>query len=198
MLEGCFKYYKGCQACQRFGKIQIVPASAMNSIIKPWLLRGWGMDMIGKINPPSSKVRDPPNPPAAVIHCRRRTFTQSAVGMASGHRGWAGLGWDGLMTRWRRLGPACGLRRTVRGEGGSGGTARGLRRHEGERGGRRVRGRASRGGVLRGGAREGGGSERGASASDLGGEQIGARDAVVARQTYEGGATKDHMRANHY
>jgi hypothetical protein len=56
MLEDCFKYYKGCQACQEFGKIQIVPASAMNPIIKPWPFRGWGMDMIGKINPPSSKA----------------------------------------------------------------------------------------------------------------------------------------------
>jgi hypothetical protein len=55
MLEDCFKYYKGCQACQRFGRVQIVPASAMNPIIKPWPFRGWGMDMIGKINPPSSK-----------------------------------------------------------------------------------------------------------------------------------------------
>ena len=55
MLEDCFKYYKGCQACQRFGKIQIVPASVMNPIIKPWLFRGWAMDMIGQINPPSSK-----------------------------------------------------------------------------------------------------------------------------------------------
>jgi ribonuclease HI len=55
MLEDYFKYYKGCQAYQRFGKIQIVPASAMNPIIKPWPFRGWGMDMIGKINPPSSK-----------------------------------------------------------------------------------------------------------------------------------------------
>jgi transposase InsO family protein len=27
----------------------------MNSIIKPWPFRGWGMDMINKINPPSSK-----------------------------------------------------------------------------------------------------------------------------------------------
>jgi transposase InsO family protein len=27
----------------------------MNLIIKPWPFRGWGMDMIGKINPPSSK-----------------------------------------------------------------------------------------------------------------------------------------------
>jgi hypothetical protein len=55
MLEDCFKYYKGCQVCQRFGKIQIVPASAMNPIIKSWPFRGWSMDMIGKINPPSSK-----------------------------------------------------------------------------------------------------------------------------------------------
>jgi hypothetical protein len=55
MLEDCFKYYKGCQACQRFGKIQMVPASVMNPIIKPLPFRGWGMDMICKINPPSSK-----------------------------------------------------------------------------------------------------------------------------------------------
>ncbi|KAK1682013.1 hypothetical protein QYE76_042861 [Lolium multiflorum] len=55
MLEDCFQYYKGCQACQKFGSIQMVPASAMNPIIKPWPFRGWGMDMIGKIHPPSSK-----------------------------------------------------------------------------------------------------------------------------------------------
>jgi hypothetical protein len=28
----------------------------MNPIIKPWPFRGWGMEMIGKINPPSSKA----------------------------------------------------------------------------------------------------------------------------------------------
>jgi hypothetical protein len=55
MLEDCFKYYKGCQAYQRFRKIQMVPASVMNPIIKSWLFRGWGMDMIGEINPPSSR-----------------------------------------------------------------------------------------------------------------------------------------------
>jgi hypothetical protein len=33
----------------------MVSASVMNPIIKPWPFRGWGMDMIGKINPPSSK-----------------------------------------------------------------------------------------------------------------------------------------------
>jgi hypothetical protein len=55
MLEDSFKYYKGCQACQRFGKIQIVSTSVMNPIIKPWPFRSWGMDMIDKINPPSNK-----------------------------------------------------------------------------------------------------------------------------------------------
>nr|ABA93861.2 retrotransposon protein, putative, unclassified [Oryza sativa Japonica Group] len=55
MLEDCFKYYKGCQGCQKFGAIQRAPASAMNPIIKPWPFRGWGIDMIGMINPPSSK-----------------------------------------------------------------------------------------------------------------------------------------------
>nr|AAM22019.1 Putative polyprotein [Oryza sativa Japonica Group]AAP52695.1 retrotransposon protein, putative, unclassified [Oryza sativa Japonica Group] len=55
MLEDCFRYYKGCQDCQKFGTIQRSPTSAMNPIIKPWPFRGWGMDMIGQINPPSSK-----------------------------------------------------------------------------------------------------------------------------------------------
>jgi hypothetical protein len=54
-LEDCFEYYKGCQDCQKFGNIQRVPASALNPIIKPWPFRGWGIDLIGQINPPSSK-----------------------------------------------------------------------------------------------------------------------------------------------
>jgi hypothetical protein len=55
MLEDCFQYYKGCHDCQKFGNIQRVPASALNPIIKPWPFRGWGIDLIGQINPPSSK-----------------------------------------------------------------------------------------------------------------------------------------------
>ena len=38
-----------------FGNVQRLPASAMNPIIKPWLFRGWGIDLIGQIFPPSSK-----------------------------------------------------------------------------------------------------------------------------------------------
>nr|QBA09453.1 ty3-gypsy sub-class retrotransposonable element polyprotein [Oryza sativa Japonica Group] len=41
-----WRYYKGCQDCQKFGAIQRAPASAMNPIIKPWPFRGWGIDMI--------------------------------------------------------------------------------------------------------------------------------------------------------
>jgi hypothetical protein len=55
MLEDCFEYYKGCQYCQKFGNIQRVPVSALNPIIKPWPFRGWGIDLIGQINPPSIK-----------------------------------------------------------------------------------------------------------------------------------------------
>jgi hypothetical protein len=55
MLEDCFEYHKGCQDCQRFGNVQRLPASVMNPIIKPWPLRGWGIDIIGQIYPPSSK-----------------------------------------------------------------------------------------------------------------------------------------------
>jgi hypothetical protein len=55
MLEGCFEYYKACQDCQKFGNIQRVPASALNPIINPWPFRGWRIDLISQINPPSSK-----------------------------------------------------------------------------------------------------------------------------------------------
>jgi hypothetical protein len=55
MLEDCFKYYKGCQECQKFGNIQKSLASAMNPIVKPWPFRGWGIDLIGQIFPSSSK-----------------------------------------------------------------------------------------------------------------------------------------------
>jgi len=41
ILEDCFKYFKGCQGCHKFGDIQMAPASAMNHIIKPWPFRGW-------------------------------------------------------------------------------------------------------------------------------------------------------------
>ena len=35
MIADCFRYYKGCEECQRFGDIQMVPAALMHPIIKP-------------------------------------------------------------------------------------------------------------------------------------------------------------------
>jgi hypothetical protein len=35
MIADCFKYYKGCQVCQKFGDLQLVPAAELHHIIKP-------------------------------------------------------------------------------------------------------------------------------------------------------------------
>ncbi|WVZ71120.1 hypothetical protein U9M48_019741 [Paspalum notatum var. saurae] len=35
----------------------MAPAGPLNPIVKPWPFRGWGMDMIGQVNPPTSKGR---------------------------------------------------------------------------------------------------------------------------------------------
>jgi hypothetical protein len=55
MIANCFRYYKGCEECQKFVNIQLVPATMMHPIIKPWPFRGWGLDFVGQIHPPSSK-----------------------------------------------------------------------------------------------------------------------------------------------
>jgi hypothetical protein len=55
MMDVCVKYQKGCEVCQRFRDIQLAPTSVMNSILKPWPFRGWGLDFMGEIHPGSSK-----------------------------------------------------------------------------------------------------------------------------------------------
>ena len=55
MMSDCFKYYKGREEYKWFGALQLVLAALRHPIIKPWLFRGWGLDFIGQINPPSSK-----------------------------------------------------------------------------------------------------------------------------------------------
>jgi hypothetical protein len=55
MIADCFKYYKGCEECQKHRDVQLVPAALLHPIIKPWPFRGWGLDFIGKIHPPSTK-----------------------------------------------------------------------------------------------------------------------------------------------
>jgi hypothetical protein len=55
MMDDGIMYQRGCEACQRFRNIQLAPAGVMNSIVKPWPFRGWGLDFIGEIHPGSSK-----------------------------------------------------------------------------------------------------------------------------------------------
>jgi hypothetical protein len=55
MMDDCIKYQKGYKTCQRFGNIQLAPAGVMNSIVKQWPFRVWGLDFIGEIHPGSSK-----------------------------------------------------------------------------------------------------------------------------------------------
>jgi hypothetical protein len=55
MIADCFRYYKGCEECQKIGNIQMVPAVTLHPIIKPWPFRGWGLDFIGQIHHSSSK-----------------------------------------------------------------------------------------------------------------------------------------------
>jgi hypothetical protein len=42
MIADCFRYYKGCEECQKFENIQLVPTAMLDPIIKPWPFRGWG------------------------------------------------------------------------------------------------------------------------------------------------------------
>jgi hypothetical protein len=35
MINDCFRYYKGCESCQKFGDVQLAPAAMLHPIIKP-------------------------------------------------------------------------------------------------------------------------------------------------------------------
>ncbi|XP_025647982.1 uncharacterized protein [Arachis hypogaea] len=55
MIKDYIDYAKACQECQKHGSIQQIPAAELHSIIKPWPFRGWALDLIGLIHPPSSR-----------------------------------------------------------------------------------------------------------------------------------------------
>jgi hypothetical protein len=55
MIADCFRYYKGCEECQKFGNIQMVLVATLHPIIKPWPFKGWGLDFIGQTHPSSSR-----------------------------------------------------------------------------------------------------------------------------------------------
>ncbi|KAL1291506.1 hypothetical protein AAHE18_20G204700 [Arachis hypogaea] len=51
----CTNYARSCEECQKHGSLRHIPASELHVIIKPWPFRGWALDLIGQIHPPSSK-----------------------------------------------------------------------------------------------------------------------------------------------
>ncbi|XP_043714605.1 uncharacterized protein LOC122662961 [Telopea speciosissima] len=55
MTTDCVKYAKGCWACQTHGPVQRLPAIEFNPVVKPWPFRGWAMDLIGEITPPTMR-----------------------------------------------------------------------------------------------------------------------------------------------
>ena len=46
---------KVCEECQKHGNIQHILASKLHDVIKAWPFRSWALDLIGLINPPTSK-----------------------------------------------------------------------------------------------------------------------------------------------
>jgi hypothetical protein len=55
MLNDCFRYYKGCESCQKFRDVELAHAAILHPIIKPWPFRCWALDFVGQIHPASSK-----------------------------------------------------------------------------------------------------------------------------------------------
>jgi hypothetical protein len=55
MINNCFRYYKGCESCQKFGDVQLAPAAMLHHIIKPWSFHGWVLDFVGQVHPSASK-----------------------------------------------------------------------------------------------------------------------------------------------
>ncbi|XP_051140005.1 uncharacterized protein LOC127257608 [Andrographis paniculata] len=53
--QDCIDYAQGCPSCQHHGLLQRTPVEELHSILKLWPFRGWAMDAIGKIHPPSLK-----------------------------------------------------------------------------------------------------------------------------------------------
>jgi hypothetical protein len=55
MVNDCFKYFRGCEGCQRVRDVQSAPASMLHPIIKSWPFWGCGLDFVGEIHRSLSK-----------------------------------------------------------------------------------------------------------------------------------------------
>jgi hypothetical protein len=72
IVDDCFKYQKQCEACQRFGNVPLAPNGVMNSIVKLWPFRGWGLDFIGEIHPDHLRIIDLSSLLRITLPCRPR------------------------------------------------------------------------------------------------------------------------------
>jgi hypothetical protein len=50
MINDCFRYYKGCESCQKLGDVQLTPAPMLHPIIKSWPFHGWALNFVGQIH----------------------------------------------------------------------------------------------------------------------------------------------------
>jgi hypothetical protein len=55
MLNDCFRYYKSCESCQKFGDVQLTHVVMFHPTIKPWPFHGWTLNFIGQVHIASSK-----------------------------------------------------------------------------------------------------------------------------------------------
>jgi hypothetical protein len=55
MLNDYFRYYKGCESCQKLRDVQLAHVAMLHPIIKACPFHGWALDFVGQIHPSSSK-----------------------------------------------------------------------------------------------------------------------------------------------
>ena len=55
MAKDCVKHAWSYEEYQKHGNLQHVPTTKLYTIVKLWPFRGWALDLIRQINPPSSK-----------------------------------------------------------------------------------------------------------------------------------------------
>ncbi|XP_026383263.1 uncharacterized protein K02A2.6-like [Papaver somniferum] len=58
MEDDAAAFFQICHKCQIHGNLVHAPSNPLHSISSPWPFYSWGLDIIGKINPPSSKKHE--------------------------------------------------------------------------------------------------------------------------------------------
>jgi hypothetical protein len=57
IMADCLKVAKTCHGCQIHGNFKHLPPVPLHPTVPSWLFDAWGMDVIGPIDPPSSRGR---------------------------------------------------------------------------------------------------------------------------------------------